>query len=220
MKITLFTILCAVLSACGGGGNKTVVDGTGDVTYKVTFNASWSSTTHPDNFPSGAHFSGLIGATHNINTVFWEEGGVATTGIEQMSETGGTSGLAAEVNANISLGDSKLVILGSGLSSPGSASVTFPVSVSHPYFTLVTMVAPSPDWFTGVHGFNLMPNGSWLEKEIIPVYAYDAGTDSGSFYTAGNFNTSPQELITQIITTPFLVNSNIVPVGEFVIEKM
>ena len=56
----------------------------------------------------------LIGATHNINTVFWEEGGLATTGIEQMAETGGTTSFSNEINNSIDLGDSKLIIRGSG----------------------------------------------------------------------------------------------------------
>ena len=33
--------------------------------YRVRFNATWSATTHPNDFPSAPHFSGLIGGTHN-----------------------------------------------------------------------------------------------------------------------------------------------------------
>ena len=32
--------------------------------YNLTFNATWSAQTHPTEFPASAHFSGLIGMTH------------------------------------------------------------------------------------------------------------------------------------------------------------
>ena len=45
--------------------------------YKLTFNASWSAQTHPNEFPSSAHFSGLIGMTHNGNTMLFAKGEIA-----------------------------------------------------------------------------------------------------------------------------------------------
>ena len=42
-------------------------------TYQVTFEATWSAATHPTDFPQDglAHFSALVGATHNADVVFW-----------------------------------------------------------------------------------------------------------------------------------------------------
>jgi len=57
--------------------------------YKLTFNADWSAQTHPNEFPSSAHFSGLIGMTHNGNTMLFAKGGIASDGIKNMAETGG-----------------------------------------------------------------------------------------------------------------------------------
>jgi hypothetical protein len=223
MKLIPIIIYCLIVSACGGGSGKSdfAVSGTGDVKYRITLNASWSSTTHPDDFPSGAHFSDLVGATHNINMVYWEEGGVATAGIEQMAETGGTSNLVNEINTNITLADRKFVILGDGIgTSPGSRSFTLPVNATHPHLTLVTMIAPSPDWFIGVNGYNLMPGGNWIDNDTVTLYAYDAGTDSGTNYTSANSDSDPQQLITQIMDTPFLVDTTVVPVGELLIERI
>src|SRR5688500_14268429 len=42
--------------------------------YRVTFDSTWSATTHPQDFPSNAHFSGLIGGTHKAAVTFWEPG--------------------------------------------------------------------------------------------------------------------------------------------------
>jgi len=33
--------------------------------YEVKFNATWSAATHPLDYPGDAHFSGIIGATHD-----------------------------------------------------------------------------------------------------------------------------------------------------------
>ena len=49
-------------------------------TYRVVFEATWSASTHPTNFPGGAHFSPLIGAVHNDNITFWARDGTATPG--------------------------------------------------------------------------------------------------------------------------------------------
>jgi len=64
-----------------------------DVTYQVTFEATWTAVTHPQDYPSGAHFSPPVGAVHNTDVVFWEVGELASNGIESMAETGGTSAL-------------------------------------------------------------------------------------------------------------------------------
>ena len=69
-------------------------------TYRVTFTSTWSAATHPgSNFPSNAHFSPLIGATHNVSATFWLSGTIASPGIEQMAELGATSILRSEIDA-------------------------------------------------------------------------------------------------------------------------
>ena len=37
----------------------------------VTFDATWSRSTHPEDPPDNPHFSPLIGATHRSSVVFW-----------------------------------------------------------------------------------------------------------------------------------------------------
>src|SRR5215210_5102134 len=81
-------------------------------TYEVTFDATWSSQTHPGAWPAGAHFSPLIGATHNAAARFWQDGGAATAGIEAMAERGSTQPLRSEVEAQIASGKAYSVISG------------------------------------------------------------------------------------------------------------
>ena len=220
MKITYLGIILIFLSSCGGGSPADNF-GSGNTKYKVTLSSTWSAQTHPLTFPSNPHFSTLVGATHNVNTKFWDAGKLATSGIEVMAESGGTSSLISEINNNISLGDSDIQILAAGIgSSPGSSSFTVNVNSSHTFLTVVTMLAPSPDWFIGVTAYNLMPNGVWIDKETVTLYAYDAGTDDGSSYTSTNADTNPKESIMKITTTPFVVNNMVVPVAKLTIEKM
>ncbi|WP_420463773.1 spondin domain-containing protein [Candidatus Palauibacter sp.] len=165
-------------------------------TYRVVFDATWSASTHPTNFPGGAHFSPLIGAVHNDSVTFWALEGIATPGIESMAETGGTAALAAEVQAEIP-GGALGVINGSGSGSPGSATIqAVTVREDFPLVTLVTMIAPSPDWFAGVTGLSLRDeDGGWVEELEVVLYPLDAGTDSGSAYTSANDDTRPKEPI-------------------------
>lgn len=222
MKIVAILMILLTICACSESDSTDfIVDGSGDVRYSITLNASWSSSTHPEGFPANAHFSKLVGTTHNFNSIFWQQGDIASSGIEQMAETGKTAILVSEISNDQASGNSDKLILGDGIdSSPGSRNFILPVNASHPYLTLVTMIAPSPDWFIGVSALNLMPNNTWLDNTSVTLYAYDAGTDSGTQYTSANANTNPQDVITQITDSPFLVNTNIVEVGTLTISRI
>jgi hypothetical protein len=67
------------------------------------------------------------------------------------------------------------------------------------------MLAPSSDWFVGASGLSLIENGQWVEELIVPLFAYDAGTDSGGSYTAPNSDTNPQARIGILQELPFVV---------------
>ena len=74
------------------------------VQYLLTFNATWSATTHPTDFPADPHFSGLIGASHSDAVRLWEMGGAASPGIKNMAETGSKSPLDSEIDVLIDAG--------------------------------------------------------------------------------------------------------------------
>ena len=186
--------------------------------YRIVFDATWSQETHPTDFPRSPHFSGLIGGTHNADIAFWETGELATMGIEIMAETGGKAGLTAEVNAAIADGTAEFLLSGSGIGrSPNSTSLEFEVSSSHSLVTLVSMVAPSPDWFVGVRGLDLMPEGEWLAKSTRELLVYDSGTDSGPSFSSRNDNTHPAEPISLLDEFPF---ENAPPLGTFTFTRI
>jgi hypothetical protein len=188
--------------------------------YEVVFQSDWSAATHPESFPLGAHWSPLIGGTHNSNVSFWMEGGSATAGIEDVAELGSVVALRNEVNAAIDSGSSNGVLFRPGsIPSTGAASIHFTAHRDFPLVTLVTMIAPSPDWFTGVHGLSLIENGRWLDQKTVVLDLYDAGTDSGVTYNSLDADTQPRELIRQITGFPALVNGALVPFATYTFTR-
>ncbi len=185
--------------------------------YTATFNAAWSQATHPSSFPPNPHWSPLIGGTHNASVSFWLAGQLASQGIEDMAELGATTPLANEVTAAITAGSAASVILGNGINlSPGSTSVSFTIDRDFPLVTLVSMIAPSPDWFVGVAGLPLFENGNWVTETTIQLWLYDAGTDGGTNYTSPNLDTNPQDPIALHATLP---GYNGVPMGTFTFTR-
>jgi hypothetical protein len=183
--------------------------------YEVRFDATWSAATHPTGFPVGPHFSPLIGATHDSTVLFWELGQTASLGIERMAELGQTGELSNEILAQGAKSD--VLIAGGDIPlSPGSVTVAFSAGGSHPFLTLVSMLAPSPDWFVGVSGLDLKNNGDWIESATVDLFVHDAGTDSGSTYGAPDQDTNPQDPITLSTSSPF---DNGVPVGTYTITR-
>ena len=189
--------------------------------YAAIFEAAWSAATHPQDFPDNPHFSPMIGATHLAGTRFWQPGGLASEGIEQMAEEGSVSPLDAEIAAAQAAGQAETLIRGGGLSpSPGTETVEFDITTAFPYLTLVTMVAPSPDWFVGVTALPLIANGEWLDEVVVALSPWDAGTDSGTTYGSDNADLVPQAPISPLQTAPVVVNGSVPPFGRFILRRL
>ena len=191
--------------------------------YRITFDGSWSAETHATLFPSNAHFSGLVGAVHNDQVVFWEPGQIASDGIELMAETGGKSIFLQEIESAINSGYALSAIDGPGIAtSPGSASVEVRVTIDNPLVTLTTMLAPSPDWFAGFHNVRLHDGESFVQSVSIDGFVYDSGTDSGPQYTSDDSDTQPRTPIARTNSdpadSPFIEGLPIA--GRFIIERL
>ncbi|MDJ0787131.1 MAG: spondin domain-containing protein [Myxococcota bacterium] len=185
--------------------------------YEVEFEATWSAATHPTDFPPDPHFSPPVGATHDDTVVLWETGGIATRGIERMAERGRTAPLESEVEPLLEAGNAGSFIVGSGFDSPGTTLVQFEISEAHPYVTLVSMVAPSPDWFVGVNGLPLLENGAWLDEAVVDLGPYDAGSDDGATFLSLDADTVPKEPIQALTGFPF---EDTPPLGQFRFRRL
>ena len=226
-KLTTLAITAVVLfsATCSmGQATESPVPAEGEARYRITFDSDWSADIHPTNFPDNPHFSGLVGATHDESVLIWQRGELASDGFELMAETGGKSKLLAEIAALIAAGTAHGELSGNGLStSPSSVSLEFKVVSSHPYVTLVSMLAPSPDWFVGVSGLSLLAeDGTWKDREEVPLRLYDAGTDDGTTFRATNANSDPAQPISRLTSesgdTDFTDGNP--PVGTFTFQKL
>ncbi len=172
-------------------------------TYDITFTAAWTTTVTAGGVPSGAHFSRLIGGVHNDQVVFLQDGQMASAGVESMAEIGGYSTLRSEVNA---AGANRLRVLqGTTDFLVPTATATFSgvvLTTEHPRVTLVSMIAPSPDWFVGVSGLSMLDSsGEWKQSFTVNLYPWDAGTEEGTEFSLSNSATNPQGNITSIRNT-------------------
>ena len=168
-------------------------------TYTITFTGAWTAEATPGGVPDGAHFSPLIGGVHNADVAFLEAGGTATPGIESMAERGRTATLTEEIQA---AGANALSVLRKDSGPGATASDTFEavtVTADHPRITLLSMIAPSPDWFVGVFGLSLLDaEGNWADALTVNLYPWDAGTEGGDDFSFDNAATVPPGTIVSL----------------------
>lgn len=175
-----------------------------DATYEVRFIFDWNSTDFPNEYPSSAHFSPLVGWVHEKDHSYFKEGELASSGIEQMAETGSTTTLVNELEALIDQNEGLATYTGSGLNSGvGTISIDIEVNRDFPAVSLASMLAPSPDWFVACVSVNLLDedNEFVLEKTLVG-HVYDAGTEDGCGFSLNNSETMPQIPITRITEPP------------------
>ena len=90
------------------------------------------------------------------------------------------------------------------ISTPGGyTSTKIMVQNMYSMVSLITMIAPSPDWFVGVDSYDLCGTNGWKEKVTMDLLPWDAGTENGQTYSLNNMATDPVDVIMRI--TP---NSN------------
>ena len=224
MKLNLLTTILVILFFQSCVNEDQFDPNTDTALYRVTFNSTWSSSTHPTNFPTNPHFSGLVGMTHTEDTTLWERGSFASSGLEVVAETGGKSVIFTEIDQKISEGSAGSRLSGAGITnSPGSVAISFTASRTFPLMSLVSMLAPSPDWFVGVNSLRLYDDeDGWVTNLEIPLRVYDAGTDSGTRFLSGDIDTNPADLVTRLTSSPtdtdFVRGEN--TIGSFVIERV
>lgn len=189
--------------------------------YRVTFQSDWSASTHPVDYPSSAHFSPLVGATHSDRVGFWREGALATLGIQDVAERGLTFRLGDEMNGAVAGGTAERWFTGPALgSTPGTTSLEFDITQAFPLLTLVTMVAPSPDWFTGVSGLRLFDGQRWVQEVVVTLTPWDAGTDSGTTFLSADLPSVPHVPVASISTAPLAPGGRVVPLGRFTFTRL
>ena len=168
--------------------------------YEFEFEGRW---VPPASVPGNAHFTQIVGATHNSAGSLYTVGQQASRGVERVAELGLIGNLVAEINAGIAEGNVDTTILGTDtfISPTEVDTFSFSVNASHSRLTFLTMLAPSPDWFVGVNDLDLLDaDGQWRDQIVVDLVSYDAGTETGTGFSLNNPATTPQGVITDLDT--------------------
>jgi hypothetical protein len=213
--------LVILLAASLGLSSAAGAQGLDAARYRLEIAVAWSAGTHPLEFPQGAHLSDLVGATHNPGYALFGDGRTASSGLELLAENGRASILRAEFDEGIRRGRIGAVLHGEGLYRlPGVITTTFDVDARHSSVSFVTMIAPSPDWFTGLAGIDLKAGGTWVERLELALWAWDAGTDSGQTYTAPDADTQPRESVRLLVSPHFFDDGGLKKVGTATLSRL
>lgn len=184
--------------------------------FNISITTIWNTTEHTT-LPNNAHWSPLVGATHKNPNAIIEFGipAPSTNGIKDVAEIGVNTNFENEINTLISAGNANQYIEQAFAPFAGNTSTAslsnIEISEDFPLITLASMVAPSPDWFIAINSLNLRSgnnsiNNGWKDTFTLDVFAYDAGTDSGTEYTSNNSITNPREPISMLSGYP--INGN------------
>lgn len=174
------------------------VDATQDVNYNIKFEATWSSDSHPDDYDSSAHFSPFVIYSYNgtdLGRIFTVDS-ISSPGMKEMAETGAIGMLVEEIRQIIDSNNALNYAKAVKIDSPGQTEIMLNFTQEFSQFMFVSMIAPSPDWFVAAEA-DLFKEGQWVDKIILDVISFDAGTDSGDSLTAENSDTNPKQTISR-----------------------
>jgi hypothetical protein len=189
--------------------------------YRLYINVTWSAETHPLDFPMNPTLSHLIGATHSDRYAMFRDGETGSSGLELIAERGRVSIFQTELEEADDRELIGTVFEGGEIEEiPGEATLSFSAKAEFPLLSFVTMIAPSPDWFTGVSGVPLHDGSQWVDWLELPLWVWDAGTDSGDTYLAPNHELQPQQSVRLSATSHFLDDRGLQRVGEVTIERI
>lgn len=170
-------------------------------TYRLTLRKLWLPEHFPTQFPPSAHLTGIVGATHGAGVDFWAPGRLASLGVKDVAERGDKIAMLGEVARAIAAGTAAAAIDGPAIARDASElSIEIAVSRAHARLTLLTMLGPSPDWFTGVAGVALLREGAWIARLDMDLRAYDAGTDDGASFLAPDAVSAPPLPVARLST--------------------
>lgn len=168
------------------------------VAYSCTLTNIWSGATHPilyDTISGNAHWSPPVLVAHNADYTLWAPNTLASPGVEDVAEMGSTQDLEKEIEEAQDKGTAGDSVVGTNQFNNRNSPQTLDTIAMTPDFSLlsaITMVAPSPDWFSGIYNVDLIDrttgSGSnvWYESFEIATYPWDAGTEQGDTYTINN----------------------------------
>ncbi|MEX0309178.1 MAG: spondin domain-containing protein [Tateyamaria sp.] len=184
------------------------------VRYRVDVTFTW---TNPG---IDAHWSRLIAFAHSSRYSLFRDGNTASSGLALVATNGRVNVLEAELAEGRRRGRVASHLLLPGIESPGSFSFELDVDEKFNLISFATMLAPSPDWFSGASGVALRQDNAWLDKLEEPLWPWDAGADSGPDYTSPNMETQPRQSVRVLTHPDFLTRDGLEPVGHVTFTRL
>lgn len=193
LRIVVLSALAIMFSCSSDDDGSTTGGGNGgggltpQATYRITFTPNYSATTHPDDYPSNPVFSRMFVMAHGNGSVLFRTGTLASDGLELYVEEGDLSGLQLEHAVDSELDPVTVISVGSDIAPNETSVVEITIVPETTNLSFVTKISPSPDWFVGIDNFDLTAGGnSLVDEEELILFPFDAGTDSGTTYTAAD----------------------------------
>jgi len=172
-------------------------------------------------FKNSCTFSSIFHISREKNKAFHKSRKM-TLSVAIILFSGNTSTLETEINTQITAKKAwKLILPGGARLYPNATRTGLNVQVTSNFskVSIITMLAPSPDWFIGINSVDLCDNGKWRESmNVTMLPPYDAGTENGTTFSTNNSATDPPVNIFKITNNtagPFYGPNPIPSLGEF-----
>ena len=214
MRIVIFLLLFQLFFSCSKKREESAIPFS-EASYKVKVTMNWVSPQL--GVPAGAHVTTLTGMIHNKDTFLWMPGRLATAGLEDVAEIGNNIKINKELDDILLKNKALSKFSISPPSVTGTVEMNLNFNTNYSHISFASMIAPSPDWFMGIHDFNLLKDKIWINDTTVNLAVYDAGTEEGDVFNYNNPETIPHQIIS--ILTPVnasaLANGNtsVSPIG-------
>ncbi|MBY5935232.1 spondin domain-containing protein [Tateyamaria omphalii] len=183
--------------------------------YQVDVTFNWVAAPEID-----AHWSRLIAFAHSSRYALFEDGATASSGLALVATNGRVSVLEAELAEGRRRGRVGQHVVLPGIASPGEFAFALDVDVTHSRMSFATMLAPSPDWFSGVSSVELRIDDVWRDEFSVELWPWDAGVDSGPDYSGPNIDTQPRQSVRLLVHPDFLTAQGLQPIGRATFKRL
>ncbi|MEL7259898.1 MAG: spondin domain-containing protein [Pseudomonadota bacterium] len=190
------------------------------VRYQVEVALVWDGAAQAGH-PADKHWSRLIAFAHTARYALFDDGDTATSGLALVATNGRVSVLEAELAEGRRRGRVGAHIVVPGIDA-GVGTVAFELELTarQRFVSLATMLAPSPDWFTGVSAVALREDAGWLAQVRAPLWVWDAGVDSGRAFEGPNVETQPRQSVRLLSHPAFLTETGLQPIGTVTFTRL
>lgn len=190
------------------------------VEYEIRFQNQWSAQTHPVDYPQDAYFTPFITYSHRQGAKLFNVGLIASDGVKQYAETGIINKINEEIDIIRGGGRALDRDMGFEVEYIRTSTVRLGFNDASHYLTLMSRIAPSPDWFVAIDEFDMSPNGEWVDSLVLYPEAYDAGTDNGQTFYSTDMPTEPRNAVSVIASQPLADNGVVAPMANVTLVRV